>query len=119
MADRTEILNRLFTNVEQYMLESVHRNKNGAFSNIEIGRRIVQDQREAYIELLVACDEREQCSPFMAARQMIGRRLLAIAYISGYRRAPELDQGCLDIFNNPTDEIFYRPVMPLGALAPV
>lgn len=107
MTDRTLILDRLFTNAERFM-EELTRKHGGVFSNLQLLRRVAQDQQQAYIDLLYSFRDTPNRSPFNAAHQEIGKRIYNAAIRAGYVRAEEHDGDGLDVFDNPTDEKFYR-----------
>ncbi len=106
MIDRTETLNNLFIHAEQYMADLIA--KQGKFSNFEILRLIAQERQQDYIDLLYSFRDTPNRSPFNAAHQEIGGRILNLAQHSGYERAAELDRMGKDIFGNPSKEKFYR-----------
>jgi hypothetical protein len=104
--NRTEILDRLFANAEQFMAEMIE--KQGTFTNLLLLRKVAQDQQEAYIDLLNSFRDTQNRSPFNAAHQEIGKRIYSNAIKVGYHRAEDLDRMGTDIFGNPTEEKFYR-----------
>ena len=105
MSERTEIIERLFVNAEQFMAELIE--KDGNFTNLLLLRRVAQDQQQAYIDLLTSYRDTQNRSPFNAAHQHIGGQILTAAENAGYERAPEMDRMGSDIFGNPTKEKFY------------
>jgi hypothetical protein len=108
MADRTEILDRLFVDAKTIMAKLIA--KNGTFSNLEILRRITRQQQQAYIDLLWSFRDTENRSPFNATHQVIGLQILNIALEDDiYERDTSSDRMGRDLFGNKTAEKFFIP----------
>jgi len=103
---RTEILDRIFVNVEQFIDELVKRD--ARFTNLNLLRKVIQDQQQAYIDLLYSFRDEPNNRPFNAAHALIGARILSVAEKLGYEYDETLDNSGKDIFGNPTKEKFYR-----------
>jgi len=102
--NRTDLLDHIFVNVEQFIDELVK--KDGTFTNLALLRKVIQDQQQAYIDLLYSF--RNEPKPFNATHASIGKRILSVAEKLGYELDETLDRNGKDIFGNPTKEKFYR-----------
>ena len=107
MTDRKLMMDRLFTNADRFM-EELTRKHGGVFSNLQMLRKVTQDQQQAYIDLLYSFRDTPNRSPFNAAHQEIGRRIARVAEQAGYIHDETRDQMGQDVFDNPTLEKFYR-----------
>jgi hypothetical protein len=106
MTNRTHILDALFINAERFMADLLQ--KHNRFSNLQILCKVAQDRQKDYINLLVSFHNTQNRSPFNAAHQEIGKRIYKVALKAGYERAEEFDSMGNDIFDNPTEEKFYK-----------
>jgi len=104
---RAALLDHIMTNAPAFMAELI--TLYGAFSNLQIYRRVIHDQQPAFIDLLVSFRDIQPATPFGAARREIGKRVFRLAGSAGYVRAPDLDRPASDPFDNPTTERFFRP----------
>lgn len=100
MTTITDARDRLFTNAD-----SIIDGFGGEFTFQQFLRRIMQDQKHAYIDLLGACKYAD--NPFDEAHQFIGGHLKRLTDRQGYTRHVQSGKD-RNIFNNITDLVIYR-----------
>lgn len=102
MSEKDVVLERIFTNAESIMDELAA--ANGEFNSQDFLRHVMQDQPEAYIDLLVL--QKKARHPFKEAHQGIGQMLKRRALAQGFVEVGVIDEESL--FRKRTQATLYR-----------
>lgn len=102
MSNKDDVLSRIFTNAETIIDELSA--ESGEFNSQDFLRRVMQDQPEAYIDLLVL--QKKARYPFKEAHQGIGQMLKRHAQQQGFVEVDIIVEE--SIFRTRTQATVYR-----------